>query len=157
VNPVIGWSRDDQTLFVQGPSKSKHDWEMYAWNSISGDVHPIGPPGIPDSVKLVSPDRTQILAVGPDERWWSYPVDGGEARAINALSERDSPIGWRADNRSIFIVMHHDENKTLMVSVLDIVSGQKTPWRRFIPPGRSTRRSMRKLRPTGVDMRTTFE
>lgn len=29
--------------------------------------------------------------------------------------------------------MHHDENKMLMVSVLDIESGQKTPWKEIRP------------------------
>jgi len=73
------------------------------------------------------------LRVGPDERWWSYPVDGGEPRAINGLTEHDTPIAWRADNRSIFVVMHHDENKMLRVSVLDIASGQKTLWKELRP------------------------
>jgi Tol biopolymer transport system component len=133
VNAVIGWSLDGQTLFIQGPSENKREWQLYAWNSVTGSLRAIGPSGIQDSAKLVSPDRTHIVSLGPDERWWSYPVEGGEARPITGLSTHDAPIGWRDDNRSLFVVMHHDENKMLHVSVLDSVSGQQTPWKQIQP------------------------
>jgi len=39
-------SLDGQTLFVQGPSETKRDWQLYAWNSGNGTLRRIGPEGI---------------------------------------------------------------------------------------------------------------
>jgi hypothetical protein len=81
----------------------------------------------------VSPDRRQILDIGPDGRWWVYPVSGGEARAVEGLSAHDIPIGWRDDNRSLFLITHHDDNKTIPLSALDLASGRKTEWKEIHP------------------------
>ena len=132
-NVVFGWSRDAQTLFVHGPSANGKDWQNYAWNSSTGALRPIGPHGISDSFPLVSPDGEQIAAIGPDEKWWVYPVNGAQPQLIEGLSMHDVPIGWRSDNRSLFVVTHHDENKMLPISALDIVTGQRTPWKDLSP------------------------
>jgi hypothetical protein len=48
---------------------------------------------------------------------------------VNGLSPHDIPIGWRNDNRSIYIVTHHDESKNIPVSILDPESGKSAPWK----------------------------
>ncbi len=42
-------------------------------------------------------------------------------------------IGWREDNRSLFVSTHHDENKTIPLSTLDIGTGRKTDWKEIRP------------------------
>jgi serine/threonine protein kinase len=140
VNIVYGWSSDGQTVFLRGPGP-KSLLRNYSWNLTSGALRPIGPEGVADILPLVSPDRQQILDLGPDRRWWVYPVSGGESRAVEGLSAHDIPIGWRDDNRSLFLITHHDDNKTIPVSVLDLASGQKTQWKEIHP-----------TRPVGLDI-----
>jgi hypothetical protein len=84
---------------------------------------------VADDGPALSPDRHQILDVGPDGRYWIYPVDGGAGRPVNGLSPHDRIVGWREDSRNIFISTHHDVNQSIPVSVLDPASGEKTPWK----------------------------
>ncbi len=130
VNLVYGWSAGDRDFFLHGPAKSdKSKMQNYFWSPDSGLLRPIGPEGVADDLPILSPDRLRILDLGPDGQWWIYPVDGGPARLVNGLGHHDRVIGWRDDNRSIFISTHHDVNQTIPVSVLDLVTGQQTPWK----------------------------
>lgn len=119
---VYCWSRDDASLFVFGPGQS--GWRNYLWNPGSGTLKPIGPDGVNDSLAMVSPDRQRILLKAGDGRWWVYPVDGSEGRLVPGLSPHDIPRG-----RSLSVVTHHDENKTIPVSIVDLAAGAATPWK----------------------------
>jgi hypothetical protein len=132
VDIVFGWRPDNETLLVFGCGKTRN-YQNYAWNQKSGDLRLIGPEGQGDLLPMASPDTSRILTKGPDGKWWIYPVDGGESFAVKGLSPHDSPVHWRSDNRSIFIVTHHDENRMLPVSILDVESGVKTPWKEIRP------------------------
>jgi len=126
MNVVYGWSADDATLFVHGPGKG--GWQNYLWNSRSGALTALGPSGVGDSgTPFVSPDRRQILTRGPDGQWWVYRIDGSQQLVIG-LSHHDVPLGWRADNRSIYVAMHHDANRVMMTSIIDIVRGDRKPF-----------------------------
>jgi Tol biopolymer transport system component len=132
LNMVFGWSRDNTTFFVFGPDLHG-GWRNYLWNAASGDVKPIGPDGVTDSLGKISPDRQKLLAQDGERRWWIYPVDGSEAHPVPGLSPHDVPKGWRADGHSLYIVTHHDTNKTLPISILDIATGKTTPWKEIHP------------------------
>lgn len=136
VNVVFGWSEDGQTLYLLGPAKGQeHKWRHYAWNSRAATLRPIGPDTLEDRIGFTSPDRRQVLARGADLQWIIYPVAGGPIRPVRGLSEHDIPIGWRADNHSLYIVTHHDESKSIPVSILDPETGKTIPWK-DIHPGR---------------------
>jgi eukaryotic-like serine/threonine-protein kinase len=132
VNIVFGWSASNDDLFVFGLGKTRN-YQSYVWNRASGALRTIGPEGAGDYIPFVSPDRHRILTVGPDAKWWVYPVDAGEAMLVNGLTAHDIPVGWRADNRSLFIITHHDENRMFPVSTLDIATGSRTPWKEIHP------------------------
>jgi serine/threonine protein kinase/Tol biopolymer transport system component len=129
---VFGWRPDHETLLVFGPGKTRN-YQNYAWNQTSGALKPIGPEGQGDVIPLVSPDTQRIITKGPDGNWWAYSVDGGESRRIQGLTTHDYPVGWRSDNRSIYIVTHHNENQMLPVSTLDIETGARAPWKEIRP------------------------
>jgi len=130
INLVYGWSADDRNFFLHGLAKSdKSRMQNYVWNSDSGVLRPIGPEGVADDLPMLSPDRHQILDLGPDGQMWVYPVEAGDVHAVNGLGHHDRIIGWREDNRSVFISTHRDVNQTIPVSVLDLASGQQTPWK----------------------------
>jgi WD40 repeat protein len=122
---VVGWLPGDQKYLVAGARHGKKE-ACFAWDASSNSLRTVCPEGIPDSILPLSPDRQWVLSGGPDGQTYTYPVAGGTPRLVRGLSPHDEPIGWRADNRSLFLVTHHDTNRSLPVSVLDIESGNKT-------------------------------
>jgi hypothetical protein len=132
LNMIFGWSRDNTTFFVFGPD-FHGGWRNFLWNSASGAVKPIGPDGVTDALGFISPDRQKLLAQDGEGRWWVYPADGSQAVPVPGLSPHDIPKGWREDGHSLYIVTHHDTNKTLPISILDIATGKTTPWKEIHP------------------------
>ena len=82
---------------------------------------------------MLSPDHKKVLAHEPNGLF-IYPLDGGAPEEVHGLMmDHDIPIGWRADSRSLYVITHHDTTRMFPVSVLDIASGQKTPWKEIRP------------------------
>jgi hypothetical protein len=127
MNLVFGWAADDRTVFLHGPV-GNNVWRNFSYNLDSGALKPIGPEGVADDAPLISPDRKQILDVGPDGHWWIFPIDGGEARKVEGLAPTDRLTGWRDDNRTVYVVTNHD-SKTTAISTLDPLTGKKTQWK----------------------------
>jgi eukaryotic-like serine/threonine-protein kinase len=132
VNIVFGWRPDNETLLVFGNAKT-HGYQNYAWNQKSGALRPIGPEGVGDFVPMPSPDTSRILTKGPDNQWWVYPVDPGGGFPAKGLTAHDIPVGWRADNRSLYSVTHHDDNRYFPISIIDTETGARTPWKEIHP------------------------
>ena len=130
MNITYGWSRDDETLFLHGPD-GRDGMRNYLWTFNSGALRPFGPEGVADDLPILSPDRQQVLDRGPDRRWWIYRVDGGPGRPLD-LDPKSEPVGWREDNRSLWVVTRQDRN-TIAVSILDISASKMTPWKEIHP------------------------
>jgi serine/threonine protein kinase len=129
---VTGWLPGEQKYLVAGSRHGKKE-QCFAWDASSNSLRSICPEGIPDNLLPLSPDRQWVLSGGPDGQTYAYPVAGGTPQLVRGLSPHDQPIGWRADNRSLFLLTHHDTNRTLPVSVLDIQTGNKTSWMEIHP------------------------
>jgi serine/threonine protein kinase len=123
---VVGWLPGDQQYLVEGMRPGKK-LQCFAWDASTNRLRAICPEGIDDYLLLVSPDRQWVLGRAPDRQTYAYPVAGGKPQAVEGLSLHDEIVGWRADNRSVFITTHHDTNRTLPVAALDIASGKRTP------------------------------
>ena len=129
---VYGWLPGDRQYLVGGALPGKR-WQCFAWDAGRNTLREVCPEGIPDQMMYLSPDRQWVLSVGPQGRLFAYSVAGGDPREVRGISAHDAVLGWRADSRSIFIAAHRDSNKTLPVSTLDIVSGQRTAWMEIRP------------------------
>jgi len=129
---VVGWLPGDRQYVVIGELIGKR-WQCFAWDASRNTLREVCPEGIPDAILNLSPDRQWVLSRGPKGGWFAYPVAGGAPREVQGISAHDTVIGWRADNRSIYIAAHRDSNKTLPVSTLDIVTGQRTAWMEVRP------------------------
>ena len=128
INLVLGWAADPESLIVRGPG-AQDRWQNYLWNSGTGKLQPFGPEGIADMETLVSPDRRQVVAVGPDGKWWTFAVDGAEAAPVKGLTPQDLPLGFRADSRSLFIGTSPYDHLALSIWNLDLATGGRTPWK----------------------------
>lgn len=129
---VHGFLGDDQYL-VTG-QKLDRKWQSFVWDKATGSVRPISPPGIPDSLLyFVSPDRKQALMQGPDRKWMVYRVDGGPAQEVHGIESLEVPVGWRSDNRSIYVRPSRESSDSIPVSIVDIATGKRTPWKVIHP------------------------
>ena len=92
----------------------------------------ISPEGYRMLFSRVSPDGKVTTVTGPDQRFYFYPVEGGEPTPIPGLVAGDLPFSWSADGRS-FLVRRRGEVPA-RVMTLDIASAKKELWKEFMPP-----------------------
>ena len=60
-------------------------------------------------------------------------MDGGPPQPLRGISSDETVIGWRADSRSLYIRADRENSDSISVSVLDLATGQKTPWKVIHP------------------------
>jgi serine/threonine protein kinase len=132
---VVGWFDGDQKYMLVG-NYPKKSWQCFAFDGLQGSLRPICPEGIPDSLSyFVSPDRKLFLGQGADAQhgWTVYPIDGGPAQPVHGISSTEVVIGWRSDNRSVWVSPDVESSTKIPVSILDIATGQKTFWKEIHP------------------------
>jgi eukaryotic-like serine/threonine-protein kinase len=89
------------------------------------------PEGYRHVPRTVSADDKFVAVIGPDRKRYLYPLEGGEPQAIPGLAPGETPAGWTADGRFLYIVRRRDV--PARVSKLDIATGEKEPWKEFMP------------------------
>jgi hypothetical protein len=61
-----------------------------------------------------------------------YPTGGGEARAVSGVELGERPVGWTADDRSLFIYRYAE--MPARVFQLDLATGKRSLWKQLLPP-----------------------
>src|SRR5262249_13955562 len=117
---------------VGGWQKGAKDWRVFAWDARAGKTRAITP-GIVDSELIISPDRNRLLVRRADRVWCVFPINGGVTKEIPSLTAHDLPVGWRADNRHIYVATHHDANNYFRISLFDVETGERTSWKEIHP------------------------
>jgi eukaryotic-like serine/threonine-protein kinase len=82
-------------------------------------------------VRPISPDGRYLFADSPDRGTMIFPVEGGEPRAVPGITRPETPIRWSADGRHLFV---RNGAIPMRISLLDLQTGQKTPWKDIAPP-----------------------
>jgi len=82
---------------------------------------------------LVSPDHRWLLTECAAHDWCVFPVEGGEPRHLTALTPHELPLGWRSDNRSIYVSTQHDRNDFFRISIFDLETARRTEWKEIHP------------------------
>jgi Tol biopolymer transport system component len=131
---VVGWLAGTRNYLVLEKSPGK-GIRLEAWDAATNTQRPVSPNGMPDSddFPLVSSDGRQFLTTGPDGERHIYSIDGGEPKPVTGLTHHDRVVAWRADGRSVYITTHRNENRTIPVSIVDLDTGKRTPWREIKP------------------------
>ena len=124
------WLPDGKRILFLGDEPG-HGVRLYVQDLEGGKARAISPEGVSATQFVVSPDGKMAAAVGADQNGYLYPVDGGEPRPIPGFPVGDTPVGWAADGRSIFIYRAGD--LPAKVLRLDLSSGQKQAWREIMP------------------------
>jgi serine/threonine protein kinase len=82
-------------------------------------------------VRPISPDGRSLFSDSPDRGTMIFPVEGGEPRPVPGIARPETPIRWSADGRHLFV---RNDAIPMRISLLDLQSGQKTPWKAIAPP-----------------------
>jgi eukaryotic-like serine/threonine-protein kinase len=64
------------------------------------EPHPILQEGL--TGRWISPDGNYLIAAGRKLPRAIYPIEGGAARPVNGLEDRDGILGWSSDGNSIY-------------------------------------------------------
>jgi serine/threonine protein kinase/dipeptidyl aminopeptidase/acylaminoacyl peptidase len=129
------WLPDNRRILSIAREK-EHDLRVYVQDTDGGQPRAITPekrfaylpPGL-----AVSPDgKFAIFTTGNEDRFFAYPIDGGEPRAIAGLRQGDRPIVWSADGGSLFV--HQLGHAPAEVYSVNLATGKRRLWKTFMPP-----------------------
>ncbi|MBI3664905.1 MAG: PD40 domain-containing protein [Acidobacteria bacterium] len=104
---------------------------IYVQDLAGGKPRPITPEGATVALILVSPDGRSVIGRAADRKYYLYPVEGGEPRAIAGLAPEDRPTQWSADGRSLYV--HRRGELPARLYRLDLSTGRKELWKQFMP------------------------
>ena len=81
--------------------------------------------------RTVSPDGKSVVVVGPDRKRYFYALQGGEPQPIPGLEPDETPTGWTADGRSLYVFRRRDV--PARVFKLDVTTGKRELWKELMP------------------------
>ena len=123
------WSPDGKQIFFSGNEPAR-GVRLYSLNIISGASKPISPEGVVGTAFAISPDSKFVAAIGPDQKGYLYPVDGGTPRAIKGFVNGEQPITF-SGNGGLYV--YQPGELPARVFLLDVQTGQRTLWRQLMP------------------------
>ncbi len=124
------WFADGKRIMFSGNEPGKGE-KLYVHELDSGKSHAITPEGVNGNSFAISPDSLSVAAIGPDQRDYLYPVNGGEARLIPGLSLGEQPITWSADGNSLYV--YQPGELPARVYRVDLQTGRRTFWKELMP------------------------
>ncbi len=129
------WLPDGRQILFAA-AENGHEPRCYVQSLDGGPPRAITPEGTTLLVgqKVVSPDGHTAAVIGRDGRASLYPVAGGEPRAIPGLQPGDVPIGWSADERSLYVFRKGES--TPAVYLVNLATGENQVWRDITPADR---------------------
>jgi hypothetical protein len=104
---------------------------LFIQDTEGGKPRPISPEGAHATAFFPSPDGKHVFGIGPDQKGYLYPVDGGDPKEVPGLQVGEQPINYTTDGRSIFI--YRPGEVPAKVLVLEIATGKRTPWKQLMP------------------------
>jgi eukaryotic-like serine/threonine-protein kinase len=127
------WARwfPDNKRFVFSGNEPGHGVRVYVQDVAGGKPRAISPEGINPVALVLSPDSKLIAGIGPDQKGYLYPVDGGEPRPIPGLQQGEEPINWSQDGHALYI--YQPGQLPAKVFRLDITSGKRDLWKELMP------------------------
>ena len=90
---------------------------------------------------MVSPDGR--IATIVNGKGYLLNASGGTPQPILGLTVKDFPVGWHDNGRSLYVARGE---LSAEISLVDIATGTRTPWKTLAPSDRAGITSVRSLR-----------
>jgi Tol biopolymer transport system component/tRNA A-37 threonylcarbamoyl transferase component Bud32 len=123
------WFPDGKRVLFSG-NEPDHGVRLYV-QAEGGSPQPISPEGINATVFCLSPDSQQVAALGPDQKGYLYPVNGGQPKPIVGMEPGEEPITFSNDGRTLYVYQPGD--LPARVFQLDLSTGQRKLWKQLMP------------------------
>lgn len=128
---VIGWLQNHRLLVMASAAPRKG---CFVWDPGPGTLTPVCPPGTAGPfLSFLSPNGKLVLTYGPEPGWWAYPVEGGSPLAVHGIQDDEYPLGWRADNASVFVRPKQVTGPVVHVNIVEIATGKRSLWKDLHP------------------------
>jgi DNA-binding winged helix-turn-helix (wHTH) protein/Tol biopolymer transport system component len=110
---------DGKRFLFEGnePGRARRNWVQ---GVAGGKPLPITPEGTIGH--RVSPDGKLLVAADSERRFWLYPMDGGQPRALLGIESGEDAIRWSGDGKHLFVVS--DEIPTRVYRV-EVITGRR--------------------------------
>jgi len=125
------WLPDGHRILFSA-NEADHGVRLYVQGIEEAKPRAVSPEGYLAFDRCLSPDGKLVAVSGPDQRYYLYPVEGGEPVAIAGLLPGDAPVSWSGDGRSLLIGRRGEV--PLKAFWLDVRTGRKELWRELVPP-----------------------
>jgi eukaryotic-like serine/threonine-protein kinase len=125
------WAPDGKRFVFAGSAPSQGE-RLFVQNVDGSDARPISPEGVNPSLFAITADGKNVAAIGPDQKGYIYPIDGGQPKLIPGLDPYEGPIGWCDDGQSLFI--YRLGELPARIYRLNIATGKKQFVRQLMPP-----------------------
>ncbi|HEY7574157.1 MAG TPA: hypothetical protein VIB08_03285, partial [Thermoanaerobaculia bacterium] len=130
IQSVAEWLPDGKRIVFTG-NEPEHGSRLFLMDIAGGAPRALSPEGYRSFSRGVSPDGKFVLAVGPDRKRYFYPLDGGEPTPVNGLATDETPSGYSADGRFLYVCRRQDI--PAKVSRLEIATGRREHWKDLAP------------------------
>jgi Tol biopolymer transport system component/predicted Ser/Thr protein kinase len=125
----VRWLPDGKRFVFSG-NESGHGVRLYVELLDEGKARAISPEGVSSNF-AVSPNGDLVAAIASDQKIYTYPINGGEARLVPGAEAGEAPTGWSSDGRALF-VFHYGELPARVAQV-DLATGRRKPWKDLEP------------------------
>jgi len=124
------WFSDGKHILFSGNEPEKGE-KLYVYDLDTTKTRAITPQGVNGNSFAISPDSSAVAAIGPDQRTYLYPVNGGDAKLIPGVNQGEQPITWSADAHSLYV--YQPGELPAHVFRIDVASGKRTLWKDLMP------------------------
>ena len=130
------WLPDGKRFVFSGNEAGK-GVHYFVQDVTGGAPKSISPEGVDALAFAISPDGQWVVGIGPDQKGYLYPINGGDPKLVGGMDPGDNPINFSTDGRSIYL--YRTGEVPAKVYRVELATGKKTVWKEIAP-----------LDPTGV-------
>jgi Tol biopolymer transport system component len=124
------WLPDGKSIVVTA-NEPGHGPRLFVVDLAGLKAKAISPEGYRFTRHAISPDGRLAVVSGPDQRYYLYPLAGGEPQAIADLVPQDRVESWTGDGKNI--VVHRRGELPVRVYLMDPVTGKRSLWKELMP------------------------
>jgi Tol biopolymer transport system component len=124
------WLPDGKTIVLTA-SEPGHGARLYVLPFEGGKPRAVTPEGYRELRRGISPNGQSIVVTGPDQRFYVYPVSGGEPVPVPGVTPQDRFEGWSSDGRFLFV--HRRGMLPARIDRLDVATGKRDLWKETMP------------------------